>query len=87
MYLKILTGPKTGVEILYYKPPGFSNLSDAEKEELLECRSVREIVLLRLLTLAFASPLTSMAFRYLPILSIRRGLTGRMGKLLERRYQ
>ena len=41
----------------------------------------REIGLLWLLTLAFASPITSTAFRYLSLLRIQRILTGRMGPL------
>ena len=40
--LKMGTGPKSGVELRYYKPPEFVKLSDSEKEELLECLSARK---------------------------------------------
>ena len=32
------TVPKTGVEVLYHKPPEFSQLGDAQRDELLEIR-------------------------------------------------
>ena len=32
------TGPNTGVELRYHKPPEFSQLSDAQRDELLELR-------------------------------------------------
>ena len=41
-YLKKGTGPQTGVDLRYSKPPKFAKLSDAEKEELIECRPARK---------------------------------------------
>ena len=32
------TGPKTGVELRYHNPPEFAELSDAQRDELLEIR-------------------------------------------------
>ena len=36
------TGPKTGVELRYHKPPEFAKLSNEQREELLDLRPVKK---------------------------------------------
>ena len=36
------TGPKTGVELRYHKPPEFAKLSNEEREELMDLRPVNK---------------------------------------------
>ena len=36
------TGPKTGVELRYHNPPKFAQLSDSQRDELLELRPLKK---------------------------------------------
>ena len=40
--LNAITGPKTGVELRYHKPPEFAKLPNKQREELLDLRPVKK---------------------------------------------